>query len=180
MAKAWDDPRDTREGMRAADSMHEMAPTMKHPRRFGQLPNLAVPDTVDDSLPDTRKLVHGKVIHLLSFSVCHPATRWLNVTVTEMQDGCCGVRLGGSATVGLSRGIRGWCRVTPRRAASVPRRGSGRLYTRPRSIRSHSAPAIFIVIAWTLRQGAVALVDIAKARGSDASPLETFETLASC
>jgi hypothetical protein len=28
-------------------------PTIKHPPRFGQLPNLAVPDTVDDPLPDT-------------------------------------------------------------------------------------------------------------------------------
>jgi hypothetical protein len=53
MAKAWDGPHDTREGVRAADSMHETAPTMKHPRSFGQLPNLAVPDTVDDPLPDT-------------------------------------------------------------------------------------------------------------------------------
>ena len=51
MAKAWDDH--TRGGVRAADSMHETAPTIKHPRRFGQLPNLAVPDTVDDPLPDT-------------------------------------------------------------------------------------------------------------------------------
>jgi hypothetical protein len=54
MAKAWDDPHDTREGMRAADSMNETAPTMKHPRGFGQLPNLAVPDTVDDPLTDTK------------------------------------------------------------------------------------------------------------------------------
>jgi len=49
MAKAWDDPHDTR----AADSMQEIAPTMKHPRRFDPLPNLAVPGTVDDQLPDT-------------------------------------------------------------------------------------------------------------------------------
>lgn len=53
MARAWADPNDTREGMRAANSMHETAPTMKDPRRFGQLPNLAVPDTVEDPLPDT-------------------------------------------------------------------------------------------------------------------------------
>jgi len=48
MAKAWDDPHDCRGGLRATDSMHEAAPTTKHPRRFGQLPNLAVPDTIDD------------------------------------------------------------------------------------------------------------------------------------
>jgi hypothetical protein len=47
-AKAWDDPQVNREGMRAADSTHETAPTMKHPRRFGQRPNLAVPDTIDE------------------------------------------------------------------------------------------------------------------------------------
>jgi hypothetical protein len=52
MAKAWDDPHDTGEGMRAAGSIHETATAMKHPRRFGQLPNLAVPDTVDDPLPN--------------------------------------------------------------------------------------------------------------------------------
>jgi hypothetical protein len=32
MAKAWDDPRDTRGGVRAAESMHETAPTIKCPR----------------------------------------------------------------------------------------------------------------------------------------------------
>jgi hypothetical protein len=53
MANAWDDPHDTRDGECVADSMHETAPTMKHPRRFGQLPGLAVPDTIDDPLPDT-------------------------------------------------------------------------------------------------------------------------------
>jgi hypothetical protein len=52
MAKAWDDPHDTGEGMRAAGSIHETAPAMKHPRRFGQLPNLAVRDTDDDPLPN--------------------------------------------------------------------------------------------------------------------------------
>ena len=45
MATAWDDPYDTHEGMRAADSMHETAPTTNHPRRFGQLRTLAVPST---------------------------------------------------------------------------------------------------------------------------------------
>jgi hypothetical protein len=30
--------------MRAAGSIRETAPAMKHPRRFGQLPNLAVTD----------------------------------------------------------------------------------------------------------------------------------------
>jgi hypothetical protein len=53
MARAWGDPDDTREGMRAANSMHETAPTMRDPRRYGQLPNLAAPDTVEDPLPDT-------------------------------------------------------------------------------------------------------------------------------
>jgi uncharacterized membrane protein len=43
----------TREGMRAANSMDETAPAMRDPRRFGQLPNLAVPDIVEDPLPDT-------------------------------------------------------------------------------------------------------------------------------
>jgi hypothetical protein len=33
--------------------MHGTVPTVKHPRRFDPLPNLAVPDTVDDPLPDT-------------------------------------------------------------------------------------------------------------------------------
>jgi hypothetical protein len=50
-AKAWDDPHDIREGMRAADSMHETAPTTKHPRRFCQLPNLAVPENIDKAAP---------------------------------------------------------------------------------------------------------------------------------
>jgi hypothetical protein len=53
MAIAWDDPRYTHAGMRAADSMHETAPTTKHPRTFSQLPNLAVCDTVDDPHPET-------------------------------------------------------------------------------------------------------------------------------
>jgi hypothetical protein len=35
MARAWGDPDDTREGMRAANSMHETAPTMRDPRKFG-------------------------------------------------------------------------------------------------------------------------------------------------
>ena len=34
-----------REGMREADSADETMPVMKRPRRFGQLPNLGVPDT---------------------------------------------------------------------------------------------------------------------------------------
>jgi hypothetical protein len=53
MARAWGDPDDTREGMRAANSTDETAPAMRDPRRFGQLPNLAVPDIVEDPLPDT-------------------------------------------------------------------------------------------------------------------------------
>jgi hypothetical protein len=53
MAKAWDHAHDTREGVRVTDSTHETRPTMKHPRRFGQLPNLYVPDTVDDPRPGT-------------------------------------------------------------------------------------------------------------------------------
>jgi hypothetical protein len=52
MATAWDGPYDIREGMRAADSMRETAPTTKHARTFGQLPNLAVCGNVDDPLPD--------------------------------------------------------------------------------------------------------------------------------
>ena len=65
MARAWDHPHDTGEGMRAAGWNHETAPAMKHPQRFGQLPNLAVPDTVEiHSL--TRKSMHGKAIHPLS------------------------------------------------------------------------------------------------------------------
>jgi hypothetical protein len=38
-----------REGMREADSAHETAPAMKRPRKFGQLPHLAVPNNVDGS-----------------------------------------------------------------------------------------------------------------------------------
>lgn len=34
-----------REGIREADSAHETTPVMKRPRRFGQPPNLDVPDT---------------------------------------------------------------------------------------------------------------------------------------
>jgi hypothetical protein len=34
-----------RERMRGADSAHETTSVMKRPRRFGQRPNLGVPDT---------------------------------------------------------------------------------------------------------------------------------------
>jgi hypothetical protein len=45
-----------------AYSANETAPRTKHPRRFGQIPNLAVPDNVDDALTE-RNPVHGKAIH---------------------------------------------------------------------------------------------------------------------
>lgn len=46
-------PDDTREGMGAANSMHETAPTMRIHEGSANFPNLAVPDTVEDPLPDT-------------------------------------------------------------------------------------------------------------------------------
>jgi hypothetical protein len=85
MAKAWDDPHDTRGGVRAADSTHKTAPTIKHPRRFGQPPNLAVPDTVDNIHTLTRKSMRGKATKPPSLSVYHHAARWPNVTVTKTQ-----------------------------------------------------------------------------------------------
>ena len=39
-------------GTREVDSAHPTTPARTRPRRFGQLPNLDVPDTVDDPLPD--------------------------------------------------------------------------------------------------------------------------------
>jgi hypothetical protein len=41
-----DDVDDEQVAVLAHDTLN--APTMKHPRRFGQLPNLAVSDNVDD------------------------------------------------------------------------------------------------------------------------------------
>lgn len=69
--------------------MHETVPTMKHPRRFGQLPNLAVPDTVDDPLP------RPEVDAWEGNSPCSPLRLqpkptshvWPNVTVTKIHGG---------------------------------------------------------------------------------------------
>jgi hypothetical protein len=57
--------RDTRGGVSAAGSMHETAPTMKHPRRFGQLRVSPFPTpSMIHSL--TRKSVHGRQFIFLS------------------------------------------------------------------------------------------------------------------
>jgi len=59
----------------AADSMHETAPTMKHPRRYGQLGVSPFP-TPPMTHSMTQKSLHGKGIHLAKLPAGRPTQSW--------------------------------------------------------------------------------------------------------
>jgi len=71
MAKACDEP-----------AASDVQPPKNAPRRFGQLQNLSVPDTLDDSLPDT-ELAAGEGDPPSYPPGGHPVSRRQYVTVTQ-------------------------------------------------------------------------------------------------
>jgi hypothetical protein len=71
MAKAWDEP-----------AASDVQPPKNAPRRLGQLQNLSVPDTFDESLPDT-ELAAGEDDSPWQAPGGHPVSRRHYVTVTQ-------------------------------------------------------------------------------------------------